>query len=140
MRPCGVNSHDLSIVVEVRSVASAFGLVRIFLLVVFLIALCACAGEPPEVPLGPDATPDATLSMGREVYSRRCANCHGASGGGGTGPKLSEGRVVIHYPDPADQRALIANGRNAMPSFSGSLSSGELDAVVRYTREVLSQS
>jgi mono/diheme cytochrome c family protein len=27
-----------------------------------------------------------------------------------------------------------------MPSFSGSLSSAELDAVVRYTREVLSSS
>ncbi|NDH11609.1 MAG: cytochrome c [Actinobacteria bacterium] len=79
--------------------------------------------------------------MARKRYvSRRCANCHGAGGGGGTGPKLSDGQVIIAYPDPADQRLLIANGRNAMPSFSGSLSSAELDAVVRYTREVLSSS
>ena len=77
--------------------------------------------------------------MGREVYSRRCANCHGAAGGGGTGPKLADGKVIEQYPDPADQLRLIAQGRNAMPAFSGSLSSAELDAVVRYTREVLSQ-
>ena len=103
------------------------------------VILSACAGESPEVPLGPDGQPDPELAVGRDVYSRRCANCHGADGGGGTGPKLSEGEVIETYPDPADQREVIAEGRNAMPSFSGSLSSAELDAVVRYTREVLSQ-
>lgn len=103
------------------------------------LALGACAGESPEVPLGPDGQPDAELSLGRDVYSRRCANCHGSSGGGGTGPKLSDGDVLEAYPDPAEQRLIIAEGRNAMPAFSGSLSSAELDAVVRYTREVLSQ-
>ena len=34
---------------------------------------------------------------------------------------------------------IIAEGRNAMPAYAGALSSAELDAVVRYTREVLSQ-
>jgi len=124
----------------VRSATSASVLVRIAFVVTSVFALGACAGESPEVPLGPDGTPDAALAMGRDVYSRRCANCHGAGGGGGTGPKLSDGQVIIAYPEPADQRLLIANGRNAMPSFSGSLSSAELDAVVRYTREVLSSS
>ena len=140
MWPCGVHSHGVSIVGDVRSATSAPVLVRIVLLVAFVLASGACAGESPEAPLGPDGTPDAVLTMGRDVYSRRCANCHGAGGGGGTGPKLSDGQVIIAYPDPADQRLLIANGRNAMPSFSGSLSGAELDAVVRYTREVLSPS
>ncbi|MEO0493228.1 MAG: cytochrome c [Actinomycetota bacterium] len=128
-----------------RSATSASGLARValparlVLLVLAVVTLGACAGESPEVPLGPDGAPDEELSLGRDVYSRRCANCHGAGGGGGTGPKLSEGQVVVDYPDPADQRAVIANGRNAMPAFSGSLSTAEIDAVVRYTREVLSQ-
>ncbi|MEM8705925.1 MAG: cytochrome c [Actinomycetota bacterium] len=122
-----------------RSATSAFGRFRLVVIVVVALTVGACAGESPEVPLGPDGTPDAELSLGRDVYSRRCANCHGADGGGGTGPKLGEGAVIEAYPDPADQRELIANGRNAMPSFSGSLSSAQLDAVVRYTREVLSQ-
>jgi len=97
----------------------------------------ACAGDVPEVPVGPGGTLDAELVLGRDIYERRCANCHGADGGGGTGPKLADGRVVEQYPDPADQRALILDGRNAMPSFDGRLTSGEIDAVVRYTREVL---
>ncbi len=106
-------------------------------LLVVVVLAGACAGQAPEVPLGPDGSPDAELVVGREVYQRRCANCHGADGGGGTGPKLADGAVAVQYPDPAEQRVVIAEGRNAMPSFSGSLSTGEIDAVVRYTREVL---
>lgn len=101
------------------------------------LLLGACAGEVPEVPIGPDGAADPALVAGRDVYQRRCANCHGADGGGGTGPKLADGEVVAQYPDPADQRAIVADGRNAMPSFVGSLSTEQLDAVVRYTREVL---
>ena len=114
---------------------------RWMMIFVFGVAtvLCACAGTPPEVPLGPGGEVDPELLIGRDVYSRRCANCHGAGGGGGSGPKLSDGAVIEAYPDPTDQRALIANGRNGMPAFAGSLSTAELDAVVRYTREVLSQ-
>lgn len=109
----------------------------IVLVLVLLLLPGACAGEAPDVPLGPDGEPDPELVIGRDVYSRRCANCHSADGSGGTGPKLSDGVVVETYPDPLDQRAIIADGRNAMPSFSGSLSTEQLDAVVRYTREVL---
>ena len=35
--------------------------------------------------------------------------------------------------------SVVTNGRNGMPSFSGSLSTAEIDALVRYTREVLSE-
>lgn len=112
---------------------------RLAVVLATVLVLGACAGESPEVPLDATGEPVPELSLGREVYSRRCANCHGSAGGGGTGPKLSDGAVLEAYPDAADQRALIANGRNGMPSFSGSLSAAELDAVVRYTREVLSQ-
>lgn len=99
--------------------------------------LAGCAGEVPEVPLGPDGRPDAELELGRAVYQRRCANCHGAGGGGGTGPQLGDGAVVDEYPDVADQIAVVTDGRNGMPSFAGSLAAVEIDAVVRYTREVL---
>lgn len=98
----------------------------------------ACSSEPPDVPAGPDGEPDPELVLGRDVWGARCDNCHGADGGGGTGSKLSDGRVVERYPDPADQAAVIRDGRNAMPSFGGQLSDDQIDAVVRYTREVLS--
>lgn len=105
-------------------------------LVLVLAIASGCASDPPEVPLGPDGRPDATLALGRDVFGARCANCHGSAGGGGTGPRLA-GTVTETYPDPADQEEVIRDGRNSMPSFGGSLSDAEIDAVVRYTREVL---
>lgn len=97
----------------------------------------ACAGDVPEVPVGTDGELDSELVLGRTIYQQRCATCHGSAGGGGAGPKLSDGEVIVNYPDPEAQRAIIAQGKNGMPSFEGRLSSAELDAVVRYTREVL---
>ena len=41
------------------------------------------------------------------------------------------------YPDAADQVAVVRDGRRSMPSFGGTLSEAEIEAVVRYTREVL---
>lgn len=97
----------------------------------------ACAGEAPEVPVGPDGEPDPVLVTGRDIFSSRCANCHGTSGGGGQGPRLADGRVVENYPEIDEQIAVVANGRNQMPAFEGTLTPAEIEAVVRYTREVL---
>lgn len=94
--------------------------------------LAACLGDVPEV-----SASDPVLVQGRDVYSRNCVGCHGATGQGGTGKKLNEGIVVAEYPDPADQFAIIANGNNQMPAFTGKLSDEEIDAVVRFTREGL---
>lgn len=113
-----------------RVVASAFALVTP--LIAAAAILTACAGEVPEV-----SSDDAVLVLGREVYSRNCVGCHGAEGQGGTGTKLNEGTVVANFPDPADQFAIIANGANQMPAYTGRLSDEEIDAVVRFTREGL---
>lgn len=94
--------------------------------------MTACVGDVPEV-----SSNDAVLVLGRDVYSRNCVSCHGASGQGGTGTKLSEGAVTAKYPDTAEQLAIVANGRNQMPAFAGKLSDDEIEAVVRFTREGL---
>lgn len=103
-----------------------------------VVALAACSsGDAPEVPEGADGTRDPVLVEGRDVWSSNCSRCHGASGGGGAGPKLSHGRAEERYPDVADMVAVVTEGRNAMPSFGGSLSDEQIHAVVRYVREVL---
>lgn len=94
--------------------------------------LTGCVGDVPDVSSG-----DPVLVLGREVYSRNCVGCHGASGQGGTGSKLNEGTMVANYPDPSEQFAVIANGRNQMPAFTGKLSDEEIEAVVRFTRDGL---
>ena len=94
------------------------------------VVLGACGG-------GEVAVDDAQLELGRAVYNSRCASCHGSSGQGGVGSKLGGGQVVKKYTDVADQRSVIEDGRKAMPRFSSVLSTDEIDAVIRYTRESL---
>ncbi|MEZ5410764.1 MAG: cytochrome c [Acidimicrobiales bacterium] len=108
----------------------------VFLLtLIWPVLAAACGGgDLPEVPAD-----DAQLVTGRIVYANNCAPCHGASGGGGVGARLNGGKLVEQIPDPADQRLLIENGKGQMPSFSEKLSADEIDAVVRYTREIINE-
>jgi mono/diheme cytochrome c family protein len=71
---------------------------------------------------------------GAEVFSSRCASCHGSDGGGGIGPRLSGGAVVDAYPDIADEIDVVAEGKRQMPSFGDRLTSKEIEQVVEYTR------
>ncbi len=102
--------------------------------VVFAVALAVVVSSCSSVPEAP--ADDAQLVEGQQIYARSCASCHGASGQGGTGARLA-GTVGETYPDIDDQMAVIAEGRNAMPPFGGRLSAEEIEAVARYTREVL---
>ena len=107
-------------------------------LISLILAGSACSSSGvPEVPAGPGGDPDPVLVVGRRVYTDRCANCHGNDGGGGRGSKLRDGVVIERYPDIAGQIDVVAEGARAMPSFAGALTAGEIEAVVRFTREVL---
>jgi len=101
-----------------------------------LVAVGACS-TPPDVPLGPDGRPDRVLAEGRDIYGDRCSSCHGTSGGGGRGPNIQGERVVEKYPGVGDQMSVVLEGRNQMPAFGDALTADQIEAVVRYTREVL---
>lgn len=109
---------------------------RLFALMLpFLLVTMACAGDPPEVPRGPDGTVDLVLDQGRKIWSQSCMSCHGSDGSGGRGSPLVS--VEERFPSISDQIIVVSEGRNAMPGFGGRYSDEELRAVVRYTREVL---
>jgi len=106
-------------------------------LIVLALAGAACS-DSPDVPLGSDGEPDPELVVGRDVYSIKCATCHGAEGQGGRGKRLNSGQAEAQYPDPADMEDVVSNGKGSgMPSFSDELTDAEIAAVVRYVREVL---
>ena len=112
----------------------------------------AFQNPPPERPTDP-------LVLGEEVYrSSGCGGCHGATGGGGVGPKLAEGEAAKTFPNEEDHIAWVRTGSAAvagqpygdpnreggqhvatggMPAFGGSLDAEELEAVVAYEREKL---
>ncbi len=104
-----------------------------------VLTLGACSPSAPEVPVGADGRTDPVLVQGRDLYQANCVQCHGSGGGGGRGPQLNGGTVAASYPDTAAQIELVTNGKGAMPAFGGRLEPAEIEAVVRYTREVLAE-
>jgi mono/diheme cytochrome c family protein len=74
---------------------------------------------------------------GAAVFGDNCAGCHGGDGSGGIGPRLAGGRVVQRFPDPAEQIAVVTDGRGGMPAWRDQLTEEEIAAVVEYTRTVL---
>lgn len=98
-------------------------------------------GTDPTALRSPDPTgsqaEDAGLVQGRDVYEQRCVSCHGVEGDGGVGGQLSDGATVENYPAIEDEIEVVADGLGQMPGFGSTLSAAEIEAVVRYTREVL---
>jgi cytochrome c oxidase subunit 2 len=100
------------------------------------LSLGACA-DTKTADLTSEQANDPQLVLGRQVFQDNCARCHGGNGQGGAGPKLSDGRVVEHFPDPAQEEQVIRNGRGAMPAWDKKLTDEQIAAVLRYTREAL---
>ncbi len=93
----------------------------------------ACAaGDIPEVPAD-----DEQLVEGRALWATNCVNCHGSDGSGGVGTKLNDGALLDLYPTAEEQRLVVVEGRRAMPAFGDKFTDEELDAVLRYTREII---
>lgn len=109
-------------------------------LVFLCFALVAGCGSStsPEVEVGPDGAADPVLVAGRAVYADRCSSCHDADGSGtGDGPRVNRGRLQVVFPDRGEAAVVVSEGRGRMPAFGGILTAGEIDAVLRYIREVL---
>jgi len=92
--------------------------------VVVAATLGASCGGSDEADDGP--------TTGSAIYREVCATCHGRTGQGFVGPSLYD--VAARYPDPADQIAVVTNGRGQMPSFADQLTPEQIATVVDYTR------
>lgn len=99
---------------------------------------------------------EPVLALGGEIYEAKCASCHGAEGGGGTGPAFTGGAIIETFPDWAGHiewvvkgtDGFVAEGReiyganetgvgssgNKMPAFGADLNAEELTAVIFYER------
>jgi mono/diheme cytochrome c family protein len=99
---------------------------------------------------GADAV--SNLSAGAAVYDAACVACHGANGGGGAGPAMAGGAVLVAFPEEACESQIewIALGSadwpdatyganntpvaGGMPGFEGQLTELEIAQVTLYER------
>lgn len=97
-----------------------------------VVGVAACSSAPAR-------PSDPVLAKGYDTYTQRCASCHGLSGEGGAGPQM---KGVATRLSAEKHLETVRNGRTgtAMIGFKDQLSDEEIQAVVRYEREVLSPS
>ncbi len=65
----------------------------------------AWPGRPPSE----KKSPRADAAVGKRLFERHCALCHGIDGKGGRGPALNRARLA-HAPDDAALKTVIAEG------------------------------
>ena len=81
--------------------------------------------------------PSGDVTLGAHVYETTCVSCHGPSGEGRVGPAIGAGRAREAVPQRRAMLDLVARGRNRMPAFAGTLTPGEIGAVVDHVRDDL---
>ncbi len=92
-----------------------------------------------EIPAGalPPPFPAGLVGDGRGLYSRYCANCHGAKGDRVAGVDL-QSRKFLDIRSFDTLRIIIAEGHGGMPSFGelwgGPLTDDEIRAIVAYLK------
>lgn len=134
----------------------------VFMALMLAIGAAGCAPQGPEAPppaespsgqnpgpsqagtthgaaSGKHGAANADPARGRDIYSARCAACHGVNGEGGIGPAfVAKGRnpAVTERLSEAEHYRIVADGRNAMPPFRGQLTDQEIRDVVAFERSL----
>jgi cytochrome c6 len=82
-------------------------------------------------------TTSLAQSSGADTYKAKCQMCHGADGLGNTPAGKAMKARPFNAPDvlkesDTDLMAVIKNGKNKMPAFTGKLTDGQITDVVAY--------
>ena len=88
-------------------------------------------GPPPQ-----QVVDSGRAAEGKQVFADTCAACHGADGGGGSGPRLQGEQA---YTDPELVVKQIREGGGGMPAFGDQLSEQELADVSAFVVDELAR-
>lgn len=81
---------------------------------------------------------NTNLAAAKATFGSKCAMCHGPDGAGSeVGKSMNvpdlRSSTIQKLPD-SELAQVIADGKNGMPSFKGSLNTGQIHDVVAYIR------
>ena len=102
------------------------------------------SGQNSSAPAAGGTTPSAAGDLGAQVYSQRCALCHGPTGHGdgpaaaSLNPKPRNHTDGSYMNSRTDDQLLevIRNGKGAMPAWGKTLSDEEIHAVLKHVRSL----
>ena len=87
---------------------------------------------------GKAADGTANAAGAKATFTAKCAMCHGPNGAGSdVGKSLNVPNLrssTIQKMTNSELAEVIANGKNAMPPFKGSLNAGQISGLVVYIR------
>lgn len=80
----------------------------------------------------------ASAADGKEIYTKKCAGCHGPDGAGKTtmGEKMGVVSLVGTKLSAAELATVIGDGRKKMPAYKEKISAEELKAVAEYVKSL----
>lgn len=81
----------------------------------------------------------ALMEEGEDLYARWCGGCHGADGGGGTGPRLTPSddgtpNATVSRAGSLAAQILSGNPDRGMPALGSNLSDREVSAIGTFVR------
>jgi mono/diheme cytochrome c family protein len=80
-----------------------------------------------------------TVSSGKDIYTKKCASCHGKQGEGVAKMATmlkAKIRNLAEAPAPPETLAvwkkIVADGKGKMPAYKAKLTAAEIDSVITY--------
>lgn len=92
--------------------------------------LMGTAGAQDTLPVEGRPLATASLAVGRQLFVRNCAHCHGANARGEEGPDLHN----LDWTDDQLEKRIRNGKKGQMTAFGGKLSSDEIKEVIAYLR------
>ena len=92
------------------------------------------APDPVAIATAALEDPQLLVEVGATLYAANCAVCHGSTGQGGVGPRLTGN---ARAGNEANVRSVIRFGRGVMPGFGATLAEPEIDVLVRWVGQEL---
>lgn len=121
-------------------------MLKLVLLLTVIVLSCFACAAPPKANEEPanrantaapstESKPVETVDV-KSLYTAKCVICHGEDGKGVLkgAPNFTDTKWQQQNASDGELAAIIKNGKEKMPAFSGKLEAAQINALVGYVR------